>query len=266
MSNVQCSCIVCKRIFNGQLGLRNHFMKAHSEIQEKYRKILKKEYTKHPCKQCNKKLQETNSIIFNKFCSSSCAAKYNNKRRVRSEESKRKISKIMKGINKLNQPPPYTEIKYGDCEWCGTPFLWNSITKGSKRFCSADCTHKYIGKKTSIRLSNPANRINYGRGRKSYMEDTFMKWLDKNGIKNYHMEYHIKNEELNKNYYVDFFFPDLNLIVELDGTQHERTKIQDSIRDQYIKRTYNYTVLRISIHEYIKKTKMDYIKSILGIR
>jgi very-short-patch-repair endonuclease len=68
---------------------------------------------------------------------------------------------------------------------------------------------------------------------------------------------------LNKSYYVDFLFEDLNLIIELDGKQHEKTKEKDTIRDEFLKRVYNLNIVRITHKEYKTKSRIDEIKRLL---
>lgn len=66
-----------------------------------------------------------------------------------------------------------------------------------------------------------------------------------------------------KLYYGDFYFPELNLLIELDGSQHEQTKEYDLQRDALILEYYNIQTIRISHKEYIFKLKLDLIESIL---
>lgn len=56
------------------------------------------------CKNCNIEIKKTN-----KFCSSSCAATYNNRGRVRSASSKAKTKEALLTFNKLN---PNRRVKY----------------------------------------------------------------------------------------------------------------------------------------------------------
>jgi very-short-patch-repair endonuclease len=106
-------------------------------------------------------------------------------------------------------------------------------------------TKRKISEARTKWLKDPENRKNWGRGKKSWMELCFEKWLLDNKIHGWVSEKHFWNPDLKKNYYVDFLFEENSLIVELDGNQHEKTIIQDSIRDEYLK-TLGYTVVRIS--------------------
>lgn len=57
----------------------------------------------------------------------------------------------------------------------------------------------------------------------------------------------------------------MNLIVELDGKQHEKPKHKeaDTIRDAYIEQHLNIQVFRISYDEYQKGTKINSLLELL---
>jgi hypothetical protein len=273
-----------------------------------------------------------------KFCNSSCAAKYNNSKRVLSTETKAKIrtkakanSENLKGINpfklkyvkiciqcgdsfegkpaskycrkcskhkekssiKIEQDdtytcyncnnsfnhyrfkkyccdkcrfesvaaqkavPDYTRVYLNECVYCGKPFYHKSNIKT----CSVICKTASSSQRMSEWLRNPNNRKNYGRGKKSYLEQSFSDWLDTHGIQ-YECEVGFWNPELRKNYIVDFLFRNLNLIIELDGTQHKKTIEKDKIRDEYLS-SIGYKILRITHKEYRLKTHMGLIKTLL---
>lgn len=98
-------------------------------------------------------------------------------------------------------------------------------------------------------LKNPENRKNYGRGKKSWMELCFEKWLNENDITGWEFDKHFWNPVANKNYFADFCFDNLSLIVELDGNQHLKTIEQDRIRDVYLT-SLGYRVIRITHKEF----------------
>ncbi len=105
---------------------------------------------------------------------------------------------------------------------------------------------------------------NRGRHKRSYMEVSFSKWLQEHNIL-HKTEVHFYNKKLGKNYFVDFLFEDIHLIIELDGTQHEDTKEEDAIRDLYFTNL-GYTVIRIPYKEYQKKTYIPILKKLLNIK
>ncbi|MEI8101689.1 MAG: DUF559 domain-containing protein, partial [Bacteroidota bacterium] len=61
-----------------------------------------------------------------------------------------------------------------------------------------------------------------GTANKSFMETSFEIWVTKLFPKlTVIPQQPFTNFSATGNYYVDFFFPQLNLAIELDGTQHE---------------------------------------------
>ncbi len=115
-----------------------------------------------------------------------------------------------------------------------------------------DSTKQKISIAKSEYLKNPKNRKNYGRHKKSYLELSFENWLTTNNIKDYECEKHFYNKDLQKNYYVDFIFESQKIIVELDGTQHNKTIEKDRIRDDFLS-SIGYIVYRISYEDYKSK-------------
>jgi len=125
------------------------------------------------------------------------------------------------------------------------------IRWGSSLTGHTDETKKKLSVLRTNWLKVPENRKNLGRHKKSWMEQTFEIYLTENNIEGYESEIHFWNDELRKNYYVDFVFEDKKLIIELDGNQHRNTVEQDTIRDNWFK-TKSYTVIRLT-HEEFKK-------------
>jgi len=203
------------------------------------------------CLQCKK--QTTNP----KFCSRSCSVSYNNKGRVRDDASRKKTSDSLKSLS-----VPYTKIN--QCVECKKYFPIKSRNNRETKTCSSLCCKRLLSKKASENLSK-RDRRNTGRGRKSYMEQSFENWLLMHNFTEFQTEVKFKNHDTNKTYFADFVFPSLSLIIELDGTQHRNTKLQDSIRDAYISEHYGYFILRISHADYQKKNKIDLVKKLLNI-
>ena len=99
------------------------------------------------CLNCGKELENKGQT---KFCSMSCSARFNNKNRVLSEETKHKISESLKKTVKNNID---TEIKEKihrkkreknikekkKCILCGKDIL----SRHNKCFCSAECQHRF---------------------------------------------------------------------------------------------------------------------------
>lgn len=101
-------------------------------------------------------------------------------------------------------------------------------------------------------LKDAKNRKNLGRHKRSWMETTFEEYLAANNITGWETEKHFWNNDLRKNYFPDFLFEDLKLIIELDGTQHRKTVEQDAIRDKWFN-SIGYKVIRITVEEFKKR-------------
>jgi very-short-patch-repair endonuclease len=106
-----------------------------------------------------------------------------------------------------------------------------------------------IAKARTEWLKKADNRKNLGRHKKSWMEITFESYLNENDITGWETEVHFWNDELRKNYFPDFIFENKKMIIELDGTQHRKTVVQDSIRDKWFN-SKGYTVIRITHPEF----------------
>lgn len=133
-TTAKCSCTTCKKEYSIK-GIFTHYIIAHTsdgklkhlDRSSKALKIAKdsnalqyqqiqNDYIKSPniCKQCNSVLPY--NIKNNKFCSHSCAAKFNNKfQKPKSIETRLKISKALT-ISKSGNSPIVTKIKY--CKSC----------------------------------------------------------------------------------------------------------------------------------------------------
>ena len=230
---------------------------------EKCTQIQQYESCPNKCKNCNIELSYKHRR--NAFCSKSCAASFNNlKRGKRSAMSRMKTSiTLKKYFNSINLP--HTKIKFCTCLICNKKYVWNSITKGSIKFCTLNCQTTFLSKCATDRLKKLTDRSCYGRGKKSYLEKSFSDWLTAHSIK-FLAEVRFFNSEEKKNYFVDFYFPTLGLVIELDGTQHKKTIEQDQARDAYLQKQYGLTIVRITHSEYQKKTKLGLVCNLLGIQ
>ena len=266
----KCSCIECKKMFTIG-GIDQHFHLMHTEMgikerakfhyqanQQKADRIA--QYNQNPalCQQCAAAMEYRKRK--NKFCSSSCAASYNNL--LHSPESRKQQAKTL--LKTLENLGPTAKKEPNCCKVSFCLICKNVIPNKHRKTCSVLCCRKLSGQSMSNRLKDPNFRKNYGRQKRSYLEESFSKWLEANDVP-YEYEIQFKNHELNKYYYADFVFRDLKLIIELDGTQHRKTVEQDRIRDEYIHREYGYTVYRVTHKEYQAKSKYSIICDLLGI-
>lgn len=112
-------------------------------------------------------------------------------------------------------------IEFICCPVCGELFMNSRFLRKKSKTCSVSCKKNLQSKLASARLAKTENRLNLGRHKKSYLENSFENWLKQENI-DFETEVHYRNTELNKSYYVDFLFRDKKLVIELDGTQHRK--------------------------------------------
>lgn len=274
----QCSCIVCKQPKTSK-GIHSHYLIAHTEegkIRNRKNRIaggllgtkiakqnaqkIQDQYLENPkkCKHCNANLSYNQR--HNQFCSASCSASFYNKDRkgvALDAIVKQKISNSVRQFNRENSDANLKQPKYSKVSFC---CVCNSVIRNKiVKTCSTECKSKLLSKSITERIKKN-RRSNYRRDKRSYLEQSFETWLVDNNISlKYETEYPIKNHITQKWYFVDFYFPEINLIVELDGKQHEKPKHKeaDKIRDEYIKTYLNIDVFRISYNEYQQGTKIN---------
>lgn len=228
---------------------------AEVHRQRKIQRIAIYNQSPKKCKHCNGPIDYDRKI--NQYCSHSCSASHiNSGRPVRSAESCNKTKESLKGfINqrqydewaKIGIFGPYTRLYTNVCNQCNSIF----VHRRKKKTCSEKCQYELQGQWLSKNRSHIG-----GNGRKSYMEESFSKWLESNFNGKWYSELHVKNKENGKHMWPDFIFPRLKLIIELDGTHHLKRVEVDKIRDEYLTRTRGYEVIRITQSEYIKKSKL----------
>lgn len=208
------------------------------------------------CTECNIPLDYESRN--KKFCTSSCAAKYNNSRRKpRSKKSKNKTSLSIKKYLKDNAVPIFTKVS--QCVICG------KFHPRIAKTCSDECYSELLSIKVIERIKRN-KRSNFRRDKKSYLESSFEQWLKDNNILTQYLDEHtIRNHLTRKWYFVDFYFPEVNLIIELDGKQHEKPKHKqaDKERDEYITTHLGIKVFRISYDEYQSGSKIEMLKTLL---
>ena len=254
-----CSCLTCKLHISAQ-NIQAHFQSKH----------IPKIFTNH-CLHCTELISDNT-----KFCCRSCAAIYNNARKDYTKFKSgppKTATKESKALQRKNNIRTYTRRTNGEkiaiapftrikpCIICG------KFHSGSRQSCSAECKNKLLSQsiKKAIYKGHDPNK-NRGRGKRSWLETSFVEWLDSNQVTNYLTEKPFKRLDMTKTYFADFYFPDKKLIIELDGTQHNKTIVYDQERDSYIKSTYGVSIIRISHKEYQRKSRIDEIKLLLDIK
>ena len=197
------------------------------------------------CKNCGKE------TLNPKFCSMSCSASFNNKGTVRNRDTSIAIAALKSSAKKYIAKT---------CPACGDSFVHHQ-----NKTCSARCAKDIQSQKATERLKDPNYRKDHyiGRGQRSYLERSFSEWLLQQNI-TFQEEVSFRNVELNRTYFADFVLPKTKVIIELDGSQHANTAIQDAIRDSYIENTYGYKVYRITHSEYRNKSKLLLIQLLVA--
>ena len=153
-----------------------------------------------------------------------------------------------------------------ECINCGKDLEYD---KRNRKTCCQQCNNQYNSKRQTAYLKNPINRKKYkGNGAPSYMESSFKKWLLENKIPNdrngFLTELHFFNKITKKHGWVDFIFPKLKIIIELDGNHHRYRKELDNNRDDYL-RSKGYNVIRITHKEYVNQLRYHEICKLLNV-
>lgn len=231
--------------------------KCFEEYNIDINKIIKKNNKKY-CLFCGKEIAKNK-----KFCNNSCAASFNNRNRVITDEQKRKTSVSLihhydniHGVNRNRSRKKHQHV----CPVCNTYFYG----KIKQVYCSRKCAQN--SQEIKNKLSNNAKkRIENGtfsgwkvRNKKiqSYPEKFWEKVLQNNNIQ-YESEKHVGK------YFLDFVIPIGGILVdlEIDGKQHKEKNIKqkDLERDEYL-RSEGYVIYRVewnSINNLSGKQKMQ---------
>lgn len=235
----------------------------HRGLKSQEQKI--KDYESNPkiCARdgCNNLIKFSNRNSAS-YCSRSCSTTRNNKIRVRkpaTDDFKEKMRQInlAKNIEKRLIEP----LK--KCVVCGM-----IIKSKNRKTCSDQCYRKLLQQQMKIYVRlHPTHKYNRSPTKQSWMERTFEEWLNNHGMlygfKGYLNEVWFYNDETKKYGRVDFLFPRLRLIIELDGTHHIIRKELDNIRDEYLTKR-GWTVIRITHKEYKNKSRLSEVKNLLG--
>jgi hypothetical protein len=205
------------------------------------------------CLTCNKTFlisKYSKKDHLKKFCSRSCSAVFNNKKRIRSEESKNKTKQtILKRIENfgkwgsMKSPKPILEK---NCIQCNQKFLPPTKNRNRKT-CSSECHKKYKIEhlpKCSGGYREGSGRSKHGYYKGIYCGSTYeLCWVI------YNIDHNIGfirfPSFLEKNrlkYYPDFLLDDKKTIIEIKGYENKesverKTKLAESFG-------YNVKVLR----------------------
>lgn len=227
---------------------------------------------KRYCLTCGKELKQEQ----NKFCSSSCSAKYNNKHREVhiSKESKERMCAHLK--NKLTYVDKFIEEKSigkNNNIYCFAPndayIIYNKKNRKRKIYykrqcicgkifystnkiathCSPKCKGADVKLKEILRnkmLEKVKNGTHKGWVTRDNLPFTEKVWMDILSKKN--IEF--KHDFPFKSYLLDFFIEKngIKIDLEIDGSQHQRRKENDKLRDSILSEN-NFIVYRIKWNE-----------------
>jgi|694.fasta_scaffold36060_4 very-short-patch-repair endonuclease len=218
-----------------------------------FKKSKEETKIKKECLNCHQ-IFESHVSDDRKFCGRSCGVSFNNRKRILSEETKKKI----KNSNLKNCV--LKERK--ECLNCG-----KKVKKSHHIYCSKKCSYNSEIVKEKIRSkiierykNNPESHPNRrcSKINETYPERFFREFLTSNNlIKDYDFFTQYPVEK----YYVDFYFPSINLVVEIDGEQwHDKNSNKEITRENIIKKYHN--IIRFDVKPLLKK---QYEKEILNI-
>lgn len=211
--------------------------------------VFKKDtiYKKNPkyCKECNNKIPYSKRI--NDFCSSSCSASFTNRGKRLSEEAKLKRSKKLLEYYKINKNNNFIKEKISKiCSGCQKEFMVRKTKRELNRvYCSEKCFQTQNAKRlvniTEERIKNGTHKGWQSRNKLSYPEKFFIEVLKNNNLfKKCSVNYVISKRDLglenHSNYFLDFFFEEKNIDLEIDGKQHEFRKEHDNKRDALLRK------------------------------
>lgn len=269
-------------------NLKKASLKGIVKIQELKEKRIK-EYYDNPivCKNCEKPIPY-NKKSWATFCDNSCAAIYNNKNRDYSyltEEYKQKVREKTLNIIKKKKGENYQFVhtKYDfdkNCYVCNKPLTPEQIrrknnrkTFNKKSYCSNKCRASCVSEETKDkirqkRLESIKNGTHKGwtsRNIISYPEKFFIEVLKNNNL-NYKQNFVINKRDLGlndiSNYFLDFYFEDIKIDLEIDGKQHNYNdrKEKDVLRDELLNNI-GIKVYRIKWKNPINEKNKIYLKN-----
>ena len=203
---------------------------SHFKIKNKNRKynIISKK-----CSVCDF-IFEVNENDKKTTCSIGCSNTY-----FRSNKSKEVRDKISESLKKYNNFIVYNK----KCSHCGFEFERKRLKSGNlsksttcSEVCRKELTSKKLSKSVKERIDNGTHNGWQSRKVISYPEKFFIEVLKNNNL-SYEFNYpinkrHILGVDEPYNYFIDFYFPDEKIALEIDGSQHKYRKDHDILRDK----------------------------------
>lgn len=164
-----------------------------------------------------------------RFCTSKCARGFSTKGKrslINEKVSKKLIGSVPHNKGIVSELTLKKEI---ECPYCKEIFMQKHY---KQKLCSRKCQRQYRTEESKIKISlkakeRVANGTHSGwqtRNVRSYAEKFFETVLNNNKL-TYSVEKVIKKRDLgidsDANYFLDFYFEDIKLDLEIDGKQHE---------------------------------------------
>lgn len=185
------------------------------------------------CKCCGNEF--TPKYEGNVFCSSSCAASFNNQNRVRSKESRKKTSESLYKHFYGDEWETHADksVLNTTCKVCGKEY---HTRHGGVGHCSRKCCIDDPEYREKLRVAQ-TKRIQNGehkgwqtRNIESYPEKFWKTVLDNNGIE------YLREDFSTKKYFLDFLIEKngVKIDLEIDGKQHSRRIEHDKKRDEFL--------------------------------
>jgi hypothetical protein len=178
-------------------------------------------------------------------CSTRCSNIFFSDKRM-SGDTKNKIKNSLKNYH-INRDKTLKKVLFAKiCTICGKPF---ETKKKEQPTCSKPCGAVIISQKVKRRVSEGTHRGWTTRPTASYPEKYFQHRLTELCIP-YEFNYPVPKNTLGIQkaaaYFLDFYFPDIRLDLEIDGKQHLRKDRRESdlFRDELLIKN-GYTVFRI---------------------
>lgn len=208
--------------------------------RSKYHKDQKKHFeVSKICPECGKEFTTWSS---GKNASETCSYKCSNiffaKIRM-TEDTKEKIQLSLRAFHESqNQIKPKLQRTYPEkiCAVCGESFSTKNTSQVS---CSRACGLTIVADKIRQRVKDGTHKGWATRPTASYAEKYFQTKLDSLGLM-YKFNHPISKHSLGVNesssYFLDFYFPEIKLDLEIDGSQHlrEDRKLSDQRRDKLL--------------------------------
>lgn len=254
MTIKEVTCIHCSKIYTVELRRYNENNKKGRKFycSSECRKKFNCGRVELNCTNCNIVFSKFKyQVTENNFCNHSCSATFNNKKRIISDEQKQKVSQslLLRFENKVKIVKDNNLIyKSRKCKICDKDFeverLGNHYSKSL--VCSSECRSILLSESSKNNMKKVILEGKHkgwqSRNIISYPEKFFITVLKNNNI-NFIHNYKVNQSDLDVDskycYFLDFYLPDKNIDLEIDGKQHEWRKEYDDERDLNISQKYN---------------------------